>query len=312
MAALLFLALSALILSQGPRPAGDGLDEETRVRMREREEMLKREMARLLREVERQEKALHLRSQQQSGFVWWALQQWQSWALAAALLLLCGRLSKRQPASSSSKEGSPSKKPQKRLVCKAWQKVPLASLDSPAAVQDMLRKLLDTCQKLYHRTCVPRLGRPIILDAPEGCSTGSCVYKVLIPLSAPHGQAFRLEQTPVGFYKIGVWQRCACRQRLICFRHSPEEELQRFGAASIADSDLCRGPYLDLERTYFWFHRVLAECWKLFPQFRHYEPEVLASKRSCTLRLTSPSQSTLLIEMTFGLQMKAGVFKDVH
>ncbi|KAM4783675.1 uncharacterized protein ACIQIH_006366, partial [Cyanocitta cristata] len=81
---LLFVLVQSLI--QYPQPAGDGLDEATHRRMQEREELLDREMARLLQELEQGPP-----EQQDEGWgalLFGALQQWPFWALAGLLLLL--------------------------------------------------------------------------------------------------------------------------------------------------------------------------------------------------------------------------------
>ncbi|XP_058718367.1 uncharacterized protein LOC131591567 [Poecile atricapillus] len=102
---LLFVLVQSLI--QYPQPAGDGLDEVTHRRMQERQELLDREMARLLQELEQGPP-----EQQDEGWgavLFGALQQWPFWVLAGVLLLLglwfsCRRRSRE--ASSSSKDQS--------------------------------------------------------------------------------------------------------------------------------------------------------------------------------------------------------------
>ncbi|XP_072775224.1 uncharacterized protein [Taeniopygia guttata] len=97
---LFFVLVQRLI--QFPQPAGDGLDEATHQRMRERQELLDREMARLLQELEQQDEGW-------GAMLFGALQQWPFWVLAGILLLLglwlgCRRRS--CEASSSSKDQS--------------------------------------------------------------------------------------------------------------------------------------------------------------------------------------------------------------
>ncbi|XP_072780044.1 uncharacterized protein [Taeniopygia guttata] len=76
---LFFVLVRRLI--QFPQPAGDGLDEATHQRMRERQELLDREMARLLQELEQQDEGW-------GAMLFGALQQWPFWVLAGILLLL--------------------------------------------------------------------------------------------------------------------------------------------------------------------------------------------------------------------------------
>ncbi|XP_048155925.1 uncharacterized protein LOC125324310 [Corvus hawaiiensis] len=102
---LLFVLVQSLI--QYPQPAGDGLDEATHRRMQEREELLDREMARLLQELEQGPP-----EQQDEGWgalLFGALQQWPFWALAGLLLLLGLWFSRRKrnpEANSSGKDQS--------------------------------------------------------------------------------------------------------------------------------------------------------------------------------------------------------------
>ncbi|CAN8210592.1 unnamed protein product [Coccothraustes coccothraustes] len=95
---LLFMLVQSLI--QNPQPAGDGLDEATHRRMKERQELLDHEMARLLQELEEQDEGW-------GAVLCGALQQWPFWVLAGVLLLLglwfsCRRRSRE--ASSSGKD----------------------------------------------------------------------------------------------------------------------------------------------------------------------------------------------------------------
>ncbi|XP_068046405.1 uncharacterized protein [Anomalospiza imberbis] len=102
---LLFVLVQSLI--QYPRPAGDGLDEATHRQMKERQELLDREMARLLQELERG--PLEQQDEGWGAVLFGALQQWPFCLLAGVLLLLglwfsCRRRS--CAASSSSKDQS--------------------------------------------------------------------------------------------------------------------------------------------------------------------------------------------------------------
>ncbi|RMC10402.1 hypothetical protein DUI87_13207 [Hirundo rustica rustica] len=100
---LLFVLVQSLI--QFPQPAGDGLDEATHRRMRERQELLEHEMTRLLQELEQ-----GLPEQQDEGWgavLFGALQQWPVWVLAGFVLLLglwFSRRTRSRGASSSGKD----------------------------------------------------------------------------------------------------------------------------------------------------------------------------------------------------------------
>ena len=123
MAATKFLALVAQTIIQHPQMVGDELDEATHERMQQRAEHLSQEMTRLLQELEQRSQEqmlqqLEQRSQEQSGLAWGALlfaalQQWQLWAIAGVLVLLCGlcwwlRKRSHEPDSSSEEESSSS------------------------------------------------------------------------------------------------------------------------------------------------------------------------------------------------------------
>ncbi|XP_068061297.1 uncharacterized protein [Anomalospiza imberbis] len=81
---LLFVLVQSLI--QYPQPAGDGLDEATQQRMKERQELLDREMAQLLQELERG--PLEQQDEGWGAVLFGALQQWPFWVLAGILLFL--------------------------------------------------------------------------------------------------------------------------------------------------------------------------------------------------------------------------------
>ncbi|XP_014164653.1 inositol 1,4,5-trisphosphate receptor-interacting protein-like 1 [Geospiza fortis] len=76
---LLFMLVQSLI--QYPQPAGDGLDEATHRRMKECQELLEHQMARLLQELEQPDEGWE-------AMLFGALQQWPFWVLAGVLLLL--------------------------------------------------------------------------------------------------------------------------------------------------------------------------------------------------------------------------------
>ncbi|XP_063011847.1 inositol 1,4,5-trisphosphate receptor-interacting protein-like 1 [Melospiza melodia melodia] len=81
MAVLPLLLVLVQTLIQYPQPAGDGLDEATHRRVKERQELLDHEMARLRQELEEQDKGW-------GAVLSGGLQQWPFWVLAGVLLLL--------------------------------------------------------------------------------------------------------------------------------------------------------------------------------------------------------------------------------
>ncbi|NWH55670.1 IPIL1 protein, partial [Fregata magnificens] len=125
------------------------------------------------------------------------------------------------------------------------------------------------------------------------------------------GHAFHLElgtaeEMPARNSRLRVQLECTCtRERLagemLCFLHHPEEELRKNQGPSLLGT-LCTGPYLDMEKTTRWFQILVKAAWVVLPQSRHSRLTVLPSSCSCKLRLTNASDSTLPIEMMFGVQ----------
>ncbi|KAL9853524.1 LOW QUALITY PROTEIN: inositol 1,4,5-trisphosphate receptor-interacting protein-like 1 [Geothlypis trichas] len=81
MALLSLILVLVQSLIQYPQPAGDGLDEATQWRMKERQELLDHRMAQLLQELEQQDEGWE-------AMLIGALQQWSFWVPAGVLLLL--------------------------------------------------------------------------------------------------------------------------------------------------------------------------------------------------------------------------------
>ncbi|XP_075008518.1 LOW QUALITY PROTEIN: inositol 1,4,5-trisphosphate receptor-interacting protein-like [Calonectris borealis] len=338
MAAIKFFALVVQIIIQLLQMVGDELDEATRERMQQRAEMLSREMTRLLQELEQstQEQSTQEQStREQSGFAWGALlfaalQQWQFWAIAGALVLLFGlcwwlRKRSREPGSSS-KEGSSRSRVDKedqeekpsfaldvgRISVKRLLDLPISFTMAEKLVEELLR----ICRNLSRNSFKPRLKPAIRVGIPcEGWSPREedIIYRLLVPLQPPRGHAFHLElgtagERPAKDSYIRVELECTCRreqlgENMLCFLHHPEEELRRNQGPSLLGT-LCTGPYLDLEKTTHWFQILVEGAWMLLPLSRDYRLTVLPSRRSCKLRLTSASNSTLLIEMMFAVQQE--------
>lgn len=83
MAVRLFFSVMRNIIIHYPRMINRPLDEATRERMWQREEMLSQEMTRLLQELEQNDMA-------QRHPLFTAMLQWQSWAVALVVLLGLG------------------------------------------------------------------------------------------------------------------------------------------------------------------------------------------------------------------------------
>ncbi|NXA26170.1 IPIL1 protein, partial [Ibidorhyncha struthersii] len=128
---------------------------------------------------------------------------------------------------------------------------------------------------------------------------------------APPGHAFHLElgtaeQMPAKHSCLRVELDCTCRSKrlakdMLCFLHHPKEKLRRNEGASLLGT-LCTGPYLDIEKTTQWLQNLVKDAWVVLPQSRHCRLTVLPARRSCKLRLTDASNSTVLIQVMFGVQ----------
>ncbi|XP_075357766.1 LOW QUALITY PROTEIN: uncharacterized protein LOC142409895 [Mycteria americana] len=336
MAAAKFLALVVQSIIQYPQMVGDGLDEATRERMQQRADYLSQEMTRLLQELEQrsqEQRSQEQRSQEQSSFAWGpllsaALQQWQFWAIAAVLVLLFGlwwwlRKRSHEPASSSKEDGSRNKadkeeQEEKPSVALDEGRISAKHLmDRPELspmVEELVDELLYICRSLSRNTFMPQLKPAIgVGSAFEGWSPreDDAVYRLLIPLKPPRGHVFHLElgtaeEMSARNCSVHVELECTClRERLVgdmlCFLHHPEEELRKNQGPSLLGT-LCTGPYLDMEKTTRWFQILVKTAWVYLPCSRHCRLTVLPSRHSCKLQLTNASQSTLLMEIIFGVE----------
>ncbi|GAB0191120.1 inositol 1,4,5-trisphosphate receptor-interacting protein-like 1 [Grus japonensis] len=331
-----FFALLVQSIIQCPQMVGDELDEATCERMEQRAEHLSREMTRLLQELEQRSLEQSIREQmiqEQSGMAWGALlfstlQHWQFWAVAGVLVVLfglCWLLGKRSHQSASRRKmGSSRKKADKEEqevkssivldVGRISAKRLLIPRESFMVVDKLVDELLRICRILSINSFMPRLKPAIRLgSASEGASPceGDAVYCLLVPLKPPRGHAFHLELSTAGELSaknsfLCVELLCTCmREQLVgdmlCFLHHPEEELRKNQSPSLLCT-LCTGPYLDMEKTTRWFQILVKAAWVVLPQSRHCHLTVLPSRRSCKLRVTNASDSTLLIEMMFAVQ----------
>ncbi|XP_075569177.1 inositol 1,4,5-trisphosphate receptor-interacting protein-like 1 [Pelecanus crispus] len=320
MAATKVLAVLLQSIFQLPQMVGDELDEATRERMQQRAERLNAEMTRLLQELEQ-------RSQEPRSIAWGgqllaALQQWQFWLIAGVLVLLFGLCwwlrNRSSQSASSSKEGSSRTKAHKE---DSEEKPSVALHVGRISAERLLpqpftvvEELLHTCQNLSRNSFMPRLKPAISMGYTfEGWSPrgDDAVSRLLVPLQPPCGHAFHLELGNTGEMQakdscLRVELECTCTRKqlvenMLCFLHHPKEELRRNQGPSLLGT-LCTGPYLDMEKTTRWFQILVKAAWVVLPQSRHCRLAVLPSRRSCRLRLTDASNSTLLIEMIFGVQ----------
>ncbi|NXI11358.1 IPIL1 protein, partial [Irena cyanogastra] len=137
------------------------------------------------------------------------------------------------------------------------------------------------------------------------------VYCVFVPLSPPPGHAFHLELDTAGMlqrnFSVHVELVCTCtRERLgedmLCFLHSPEEELRRNQDLSLLHT-LCTGSNLNVEKTVHWFYRCVREAWLLLPQSRHWHFMLQPSSRSCKFQISKDKES-FTVEAIFGVQQR--------
>ncbi|XP_074424975.1 LOW QUALITY PROTEIN: uncharacterized protein LOC141735753 [Larus michahellis] len=317
-ASLLLSLLAVLSVFQLPLTVGNELDEATQDRKRWRADLLDKQMRRLQQDLE--ETHLEPWSQKESDVSWGAL--------AGVLVLLLGLgwwLMKRShwPASSSKESGSGKKaeereqesKPSLALHARLISVERLLELsESFMKVEVLVDDLLRICHKRSRDTGMPRVKAVVGVESALGGwgpQEDDATYRLLVPLKPPHGHAFHLELgtmegMPAKHSCIRVEPECSCkRERLekdtLCFLHCHQEQLRKNRGPSLLNT-FCTGPYLDVEKTARWFQDMVKDAWVALPQSRHCHLKVLPSKRSCKLRLTDASGSTVFIHMMLGVQ----------
>uniref|UniRef100_A0A8C5U0K7 Mab-21-like HhH/H2TH-like domain-containing protein n=1 Tax=Malurus cyaneus samueli TaxID=2593467 RepID=A0A8C5U0K7_9PASS len=326
---LLLRLLKILILY--PQPVGDGLDEETIVRMQERLTLLELEKFRLQCQVEQ----LILR---QSAGSWAdllcsALQHGQLWALAGLLglgLVLCFMCRKRsrQLESRSEEEKEEEKEAEEEEEeeeeekeaeeeDEAWDYNLTWLLEERIQwpVQDLqtgckrTKALMDNVTTVLGRflpmTFYPRLQRAIgVGSAFEGWTAfvKEAEYRVLVPLTPPCGHTFSLELDTDGDRPAGT-SVCLQGAYMLCFFHHPEEIRRRTRRPILLDT-LCTDLYLDVRKTARWFSLLLRAFWRYVPESRSWHLELLPARRSCKFRLTQ-GQESFRVKVQFGVRRGA-------
>ncbi|NXO35767.1 IPIL1 protein, partial [Locustella ochotensis] len=181
-------------------------------------------------------------------------------------------------------------------------------------VQELLSDLLRVSHSLFSDSFFPVL-EPVIGvgSACEGWSPHKeedVVYCMFVPLKPPHGYAFHLEpdtmQEMPQSMRVRVELVCTCTreqpdQKMLCFLHHSQEELQRNQVASLLHT-LCTGPYLDGEKIALWFQTFVISAWSVVPQSRHYSMRVIPSSRSCKMKLMRASGRSFFVELVFSVQ----------
>ncbi|XP_065694443.1 inositol 1,4,5-trisphosphate receptor-interacting protein-like 1 [Patagioenas fasciata] len=325
------------ILIQNVQLVGYEQDAETRNGMKQREEMLNWEMARLWKEIEERDQELRnqeLRNQEQSVSAWaslflTALQHWQFWAVAGGLVLLfglCWWFRKRsQQTASSSKRGScgsleeeVEEEEDPFYMDRFPGEYPLWPLpyrkETCTVVEDLVNDLLCVCRVLSGNEFMPRLqpafGLGGFLESQSALGE-DFVYRLLVPLKPPPGHSFHLElvteaEMLLRYYRLRVELECMCirEQKLgdmLCFIHHPENELMDHQEASLLQT-LCTGPYLDMQKTAFWLQELMTAACVAVLQSDRCKLTVLPSPRFCKLRMTTAFETSLSIELVLAVQ----------
>ncbi|XP_033918399.1 inositol 1,4,5-trisphosphate receptor-interacting protein-like 1 [Melopsittacus undulatus] len=280
---------------------GDELDEATRDRMRRRSEMLSKEMARMLQELEQAEEMKRI---EQNGVTWSgllsaALWNWKFWVIAILLLLLivglCCCFSKISPERNVWS-------PNKLWNRSKWVHAVVESLVTAFQESNSLSKRF-----------LPELGPAMGVGSAFDCwspQEDDSFYRMLVILKPPHGHTFCLEPGTVeNESRICVKLKCTCTaQQMVgpmpCFLYSPEEQLTEEQKPSLLHT-LCTDSYLDVQKIACWFQDLVRENKASTPLLPScdYSLAVLPSRRSCRVAIQRTCGRTTLVEMIFGVQL---------
>ncbi|XP_033918397.1 uncharacterized protein [Melopsittacus undulatus] len=245
---------------------GDELDEATRDRMRRRSEMLSKEMARMLQELEQAEEMKRI---EQNGVTWSgllsaALWTWKFWVIAILLLLLIVGL------------------------CCCFSKI------SPERFLPELGPAMGVgsafdCWRPQEDDPVYRM--LVILKPPRGHTF--CLEPGTVENESRI--CVKLKCTCIAQQMVGP---------MLCFLHSPEEQLTKEQKPSLLHT-LCTDSCLDVQKTACWFRDLVREnkaSTPLLPSC-YYSLAVLPSRRSCRVAIQRTCGRTTLVEMIFGVQL---------
>jgi len=331
MAAMQFLTLLAENINQQLRILDEDLDEATRECKQQCVEHLRWAMTRLLRDLE--QRIREQSSQERSSLAWGALlfsalQQWQFWAAAAVLLLLfvlCWwlRKSSHGPARSLKEDSSRSKADKEEQEGKSSVALEVGRIstrhlwDLPLSftmVRELVDELPHICRsrKSFMLQLKPAFGVGSTLEGWGPCEDDA-VYRLLVPLQPSQGHAFHLElgtaqEMPARKSRLRVELERTCIgeqfvEDVLCFLHHLKDDPRKNQGSSLLDT-LCTGPYLDLEKTMRLFQILVKAAWVVLPPPKNSCMTVLPSRHSCRLQLMHPSQSTILIQLMFGVQQR--------
>ncbi|KAM6100843.1 LOW QUALITY PROTEIN: inositol 1,4,5-trisphosphate receptor-interacting protein-like 1 [Pterocles gutturalis] len=179
-------------------------------------------------------------------------------------------------------------------------------------VEKLTGSLILIFRQLLFDSFFPMPQRPIkVGSAFEGWSPREedIVYRMLVPLTAPRGHAFRLEldtaeERPARNFRVRVEPVCICMSerlggRLLCFLHHSEEEL-RINTSLLRS--FCTGFFLDVQKTACWFQKLVKTSWLVMPQSAFCPLTLLPSSRSCKFKVTTCNGKSLTMELVFGVQ----------
>ncbi|NXP70603.1 IPIL1 protein, partial [Ramphastos sulfuratus] len=181
-------------------------------------------------------------------------------------------------------------------------------------VEELVGELIHACQDFFSVTVFPVLQTPIgVGSAFEGWSPhgDNAVYRLVVPLQAPYGHAFNLEEStpgekPARNFWIRVQLNCSCVteelvENIPCFLDHPEVEMRQHESFHLLGI-LCTGSYLDAHKTVHWFQNFVRAAWGVLPKTHRYHLKMLPSTGSCKLQLTDALGRAFFIELFFGLQ----------
>ncbi|XP_068050953.1 inositol 1,4,5-trisphosphate receptor-interacting protein-like 1 [Anomalospiza imberbis] len=335
----LFVLLKSLI--QYPQPVGDGLDEETHLRMEMRAKHLEWERLRLEQEVEQLSRK--------------KVQLLQLLAVAVFLLhvlflcLIVWKSCRRREENEEENHGANEEEVGNvaaneednvgnEVVHEAWAgHRPFVQVDHDLddhvgqVIMERIRWPEEDLQIGCERTIdlmdnytvffghvlsnsfYPVLQRAIgVGSAFEGWSPREqdVVYRVLIPMTPPRGHSFHLELDSAGQrhernFRVRVQLECTCtgqqQGKNMLCFLHHPEEELRRNQDPSLLDTLCTGSYLNVQKTACWFRQLVKAIWPALPQSHNWHLILLPSTRSCQFKVTNGRES-LRIEMLFGVR----------
>ena len=320
------LAFLFSLLAQRVPCVGEEFDADTLKRMQQHEVYLREQMAKLLLHIEKkntEESRVGMQALLCAVWPYWKV--WSALFLTVLLLWFTWKIYKKFRAveDSSDEESSRDEEEQQKQEEEVREEDDLFLPDTLWLSQihrgncdqilSLFGYLIQFCQYLVSDTSYPVPQRPIgVGSAYESWFPleDEPVFCLLVPLLAPRGHVFHLDlgapgELPARNPRIRVELECTCGREqemgMQCFLHTSAEEL-RNQQPSLLHS-LCTGSYLDVEKTARWFLVLIRNAWKCMPESATCSMNVmLLSRRSCRLQLTDINNTTVFVEIVFGVQ----------